>query len=63
MEKCKLLGIPSNVNFKLLRLSDEEFGNVQGVIEGIPYKMTIGSFMYAIVVTTVDLAFAISTTI
>lgn len=63
MEKYKLVGVPSNVNFKLLRLSYEEFENVQEIIEGIPYKMTIESLMYAIVVTTADLEFAISTVI
>ena len=28
MKECKLVGTPSNVNSKLLKLSDEEFVNV-----------------------------------
>ena len=41
MEECKPVGTPFNVNLKLLRLSDEEFMNVQREMEGVPYKVGV----------------------
>jgi len=61
MEECKPIGTPSDTNSKLLRLSDEEFGNVQREMEGVPYKAAVGSLMYAMVATRPDIAFAVST--
>jgi hypothetical protein len=48
MNKCKTIGIPSNVNTKFLRLLDEEFGNVHGALEGILYNAGVGSLMYTL---------------
>jgi hypothetical protein len=61
MEDCKPVATPSDANSKLLKLSDEEFGNVQMEMEGVPYKAAVGSLMYAMVGTRPDLAFAVST--
>ena len=61
MEDCKPVTTPSDANSKLLRLSDEEFGNVKMEMEGVPYKAAVGSLMYAMVGTRPDLAFAVST--
>lgn len=61
MEKCKLVEIPFNVKSILLRLWDEEFGNVQSKIEDILYNMVIESLMYTIVSMRINLAFAVST--
>ena len=38
MEECKLIGTPFDENLRLLKLSDEEFGNVRREMEGVPYK-------------------------
>ena len=51
MEKYKPIGSPFNVDSKLLKLSDE-------VMEGVLYKVGIGSLMYAM---RADIAFAAST--
>ncbi len=61
MEDCKPVGTPFDANSKLLKFSDEEFGNVQIEMEGVPYKAAVGSLMYAMVGTRPDLAFAVST--
>jgi hypothetical protein len=61
MEDCKSVATPSDANSNLLKLSDEEFGNVQMEIEGVPYKAAVKSFVYAMVGTRPDLAFAVST--
>jgi hypothetical protein len=61
MEDCKPVATPSDANFKLLKLSDEKFGNVQMEMEGVPYKAAVGSLMYAMVATRPDLTFTVST--
>ena len=61
MEECKPVRTPFDVNSKLLKLSDEEFVNVQRKIEGVPYKARVGSLMYAMMATRADVAFAVST--
>ena len=48
------------MNFKLLELSDDEFGNVQRKMEGVPYKAMVESLVYAMVGTRDDLAVALS---
>jgi hypothetical protein len=45
MKDCKPVVTPSDANSKLLELSDEEFGNVQMEMEGVPYKAAVGSLM------------------
>jgi Reverse transcriptase (RNA-dependent DNA polymerase) len=60
MEECKPIGTPLDVNVKLLKLSDEEFTELQGEMEGVPYKAGVGSLMYAMVGTRADLAFPVS---
>ena len=60
MDECKPVGNPFDVNSKLFKLSDEEFMNVQREIEGVPYKAGVGSVMYAMVATRVNIAFAVS---
>ena len=45
---------------KLLKLSDEEFKNVQREIENVLYKVGVRSLNYAMVETRLDLAFAVS---
>ena len=41
MNECKPVGTPFDVNLKLLELSDDEFGNVQRKMEGVPYKARV----------------------
>jgi hypothetical protein len=60
MEECKPIGTPLDVNSKLLKLTEEEFQNIEEEMQGIPYKVVVGSLMYAMVGTRSDLAFSIS---
>jgi ATP-binding cassette subfamily B (MDR/TAP) protein 1 len=60
MEECKPIGTPLDVNSKLLKLTEEEFQGIQEEMQGIPYKAAVGSLMYAMVGTRLDLAFAVS---
>jgi hypothetical protein len=60
MEECKPIGTPLNVNSKLLKLTEEEFQGIQEEMQGIPYKATVGSLMYAMGGTWPDLAFPMS---
>ena len=39
---------------------DEKFGNVQKKIDGIPYKAGVESFIYVLVATKANIAFAVS---
>ena len=39
IEECKPVGTSFDVNSKLLKLSDEEFENVQGEMKGISCNM------------------------
>lgn len=41
IRKCKSVGTPSYVNSRLLRLSEQEFGNVKGEMKGNSYKMAV----------------------
>jgi len=45
IENCKPVATPSDVNSKLLKFSDEIFGNVQMEMEGVPYKAAVRSLM------------------
>jgi transposase InsO family protein len=60
MEECKPIGTPLDVNVKLLKLSDEEYAEIEGDMQGVPYKAGVGSLMYAMVGTRADLAFPVS---
>jgi hypothetical protein len=60
MEDCKPVATPLEANLKLMKLSDEEFAEVEQQMQGIPYKAAVGSLMYAMVGTRMDLAFAVS---
>jgi hypothetical protein len=60
MEDCKPIGTPLDVNSKLLKLTEEEFEEIQGEMQSILYKATVGSLMYAMVGTRIDLAFPVS---
>jgi hypothetical protein len=60
MKECKPIGTPFNENLRLLKLSDEEFGNVQRKMEGVPYKAGVGSLIYAMLVMKADIAFVVS---
>nr|PNR58443.1 hypothetical protein PHYPA_005438 [Physcomitrium patens] len=60
MEECKHIGIPLEANLKLMKLTDEEFDEVKGQIQGIPYKAVVCSLMYAMVGTRMELAYAVS---
>ena len=59
--ECKIVRNPFDVNSNLLTISDEEFINVQRKMEGEPYKARVGSLMYAMVATRIDIAFVVST--
>ena len=50
-----------DVNFKLLRLSDEEFGNMQRKTKGILYKTPVELLKYATIDIKANFAFTIST--
>lgn len=43
----------------MLKLLDVEFSNIQGEMERISYKVSVESFMYAMVDAKADLAFAV----
>jgi hypothetical protein len=58
--ECKPIRTPLDVNSKLLKLTEEEFQGIQEEMQGIPYKATTGSLMYAMVGTRPDLAFLVS---
>jgi len=60
IEECKPIGIPLDVDSKLLKLTEEEFQGIQEEMQGIPYKAAVGSLMYAMVGTRPDLAFPVS---
>jgi transposase InsO family protein len=60
MEDCKPIGTPLDVKGSLLKLSDEEFKEVEEEMKAIPYKAAVGSLMYAMVATRADLAFPVS---
>jgi hypothetical protein len=60
MEECKPIGTPLDVKGSLLKLSDEEFKEVEEEMKAIPYKAAVGSLMYAMVATRADLAFPVS---
>ena len=61
MQECKPIGTLFNANFKLFKKLDEEFGNVQREMEGVPYKAGVGSLMYAMLATRADIAFTMNT--
>ena len=60
MEECKPDRFPFDVNSRLLKLSDEEFVDVQKNMEGVPHKAGVGSLIYAMVATKADISFAVS---
>lgn len=60
MQDCKPIGTPLEANLKLMKLTDEEYAEVEHQMQGIPYKAAVGSLMYAMVGTRMDLAFAVS---
>jgi ATP-binding cassette subfamily B (MDR/TAP) protein 1 len=55
MEECKPLGIPFNPKVKLQRNAN---GNDES--KGFPYQQAVGSLMYAMLCTWLDLAYPIS---
>ena len=57
---CVTCVTPFNVNSKLFKLLDGEFDNVQKEMKDVPYKAGVGSLMYAMVATKVDVTFAVS---
>ena len=59
MEECKPVGTLFNANIKLLKLSNEEFGNVNMEI-GVPYNVRVGSLMYAMIDMKANIAFVVS---
>ena len=61
MKECKPVGIPFDTSLKLLKLLNEEFENVLREMEGVSYKAGVGSLMYAMVATKINIAFAMST--
>ena len=61
MEECKLVGIPFDVNSKLLKLSEGEFVNVQRKVEDVPYMAIVGSLMYTKVATRAEISFLVNT--
>ena len=60
MDGCKPIGIPLDVNVKLLKLLEDEFKVIQGEIGGVPYKARFRSLMYVMVHTRVGLAYLVS---
>lgn len=60
IEECKTIETLLDANLKLMILMDKEFAEVEGQMQGISYKAVVGSLMYAMVGTRVDLAYAVS---
>ena len=61
MKECKPVGTPFNANLKLLKMSNEEFGNVERKNGRCFIQDRVGSLMHVMVGMKVDLAFAVST--
>ena len=59
MERCKPVRTLFDAKLKLLKFSSEEFRNTQRKMKGVSYKARVGSFMYAMVGTRADIAFAV----
>ncbi len=59
-EECKPIGMPFDMNVKLLKLLVEEFKAIEGEMEGMSYKCDFGSLIYTMVATRADLVFAMS---
>ena len=57
MQDCKPIGTPIDPKARLLKLTEEEFKQCEGEMEGVPYKQAVGSLMYIMVGTRPDLAF------
>ncbi len=55
MEECKPIGVPFDPKMKLQR---NAIGNDES--KGFPYQQVIGSLMYAMLCTLLDLAYPIS---
>ena len=45
MEDCKPIGTPLESNLKLMKLTDEEYAEVEHQMQDIPYKAAIGSLI------------------
>lgn len=48
------------VNLKLMKLTDKEYTKVEGEMQIIPYNVTVGLFMYAIVATRMVLVYVVN---
>ncbi len=48
------------MNSKLFKLTEEEFEGIEEDMQSIPYKAAVGSLMYAMVGTRLDLAFPVN---
>ena len=57
MELCKPVITPTNCQFKLRSLTDEEWQTESRLMDNIPYASAVGSLMYAMVGSRPDLAF------
>ncbi len=55
MEECKPIGVPFNYKVKLQRNAN---GNDES--KGFPYQQAVGSLMYVMLCTRLDLAYPIS---
>jgi len=51
IEECKFIGTSLDVNFKLLKLLEEEFKKFRRKMKDSPYKAVVESIIYAIIST------------
>lgn len=60
MEECKPIGTLFETNLKLMKLIDEDFVEVEDQMKDLSYKAIIGSFIYAMISTRMDLTYVVS---
>jgi hypothetical protein len=60
LEDCKPIGTLLEANLKLMKLKNIEYAEVEHQMQGIPYKVVVGSVVYAMVGTRMVLAFDVS---
>nr|PNR39939.1 hypothetical protein PHYPA_020219 [Physcomitrium patens] len=60
MKEWKPIGTPLEVNLNLMKHTYEEFAKVEDEIKDFLYKTVVGSLIYAIIDTRMELAYAMS---
>ena len=59
MDQSNSVGTPMGVHFKLKAATEKEIADQTEKMESVPYRSVVGSVMYAMIGTRLDLAFAV----